>query len=305
MGVTELDTTPPEVQLISPGGGEDWTLGDVVTVIWRASDAAGVEAVELRLSHDGGASFDDVVASGLANTGFWNGSLGRTPGDAVLLQVRATDPAGNLGLARSEPFALRDRYAPGVDLAGGPPAGARLWPGDTVALSWQSADNVGVVAVDVELSCDGGLSWRPTSLVDRPASGNASWTVPDLACALARLRAAARDAAGNVGTDESAVFAIQGTTTGVPDPGRLALGPCIPNPFNPRAEIVFTLPAEGPVRLSVHDATGRRVRLLLDEPRPAGRHSVTWNARGVASGVYWVRADGPGGTAMIKVTLVR
>ena len=39
------------------------------TVVWTASDPSGVAAVELRLSHDGGASFPTVVAAGLANTG--------------------------------------------------------------------------------------------------------------------------------------------------------------------------------------------------------------------------------------------
>jgi hypothetical protein len=310
MGVDQLDTTPPVVQLLSPTGGEEWTLGDVVTVLWTASDASGIAAVELRLSLDGGLSFTKLVATGLANTGSWSGSLGGMPGESVALQVRAFDPEGNVGSARSDPFALRDRFAPGVALSGAPPAGALLLPGEPVALSWLTADNVGVVAVDIELSCDGGGTWSPTVLVDGPADGAATWTVPDLPCALARLRAVARDAAGNLGVDQSAVFTIQGSTTSVPDLQRLVLGPCIPNPFNPRAEIVFALPHAGPVRLSVHDAAGRRVRRLLDEPRSAGRQSVIWDGRdesgrGAASGVYWVRAEGPGGAAILKITLVR
>jgi hypothetical protein len=45
------------------------------------------------------------------------------------------------------------------------------------------------------------------------------------------------------------------------------------------------------VGLTVYDAAGRRVAQLLDEPREAGIHQVKWNARGVASGVYFVRLD--------------
>ncbi len=310
IGVTDLDVTPPAVDLVVPSGGEDWTLGDVVTVAWAASDPSGVAGVELRLSHDGGFTFPAVVVNGLPNTGSWTGSLGNVPGEAVVLQVLAFDAEGNVGIDTSLPFGLSDRYPPGVALSGGPLAGALLDPGDVVNVSWITADNVGVAAVDLELSCDGGATWSPTGIVGQPSTGGAVWTVPDLSCGLARLRAAARDAAGNVGGDMSAVFAINGSTTGIPDLTHLVLGPCIPNPFNPRAEIVFSLPHAGPTRLSVHDAAGRRLRSLLSEYRPAGRQSVIWNGRddggrGVASGVYWVRAEGPGGAAILKVTLVR
>jgi len=310
IGVVDLDVTPPSVQVIIPAGGEDWTLGDVVAVAWTASDAVGVVAVDLRLSHDGGATFPIRLAHGLANTGSWSGSLGTIPGAGVILKIEARDDEGNLGAATSSVFALTDRYAPGVALSGGPLAGVQLDPGDLVSFSWLTADNVGVMAVDLELSCDGGATWSATDVRDQPANGETVWTVPDMPCPLARLRVAARDAAGNVGWDQGAVFAINGGTTGVPDFTRLQLGPCIPNPFNPRAEIVFSLPAAGRVRLSVHDAAGRRVRVLLSEDRPAGRQSVIWdgrdgNGRGTASGVYWVRAEGPGGAAILKVTLIR
>ena len=77
-----------------------------------------------------------------------------------------------------------------------------------------------------------------------------------------------------------------------------------------RLPLLLSLPHAGLVRLSVHDAAGRRVRQLLAEHRPAGRQSVIWNGRdgagrNTASGVYWVRAEGPGGAAILKITLVR
>ena len=44
----------------------------------------------------------------------------------------------------------------------------------------------------------------------------------------------------------------------------------IPNPFNPRTVLSFALPAAGPVQLVVHDLTGRRLAVLVDEVRAAG-----------------------------------
>jgi len=324
IGVAELDRVPPAVTVLVPAGGEDWTYGDLQTVRWQASDAAGVVAVDLHLSRDGGATFDQTLATGLANSGAWSGSLRGGPGDGLRLRVRAHDPTGNTGSAVSAPFALSDRYPPAVVLDGAPAGGTVLAPGAAVALAWQAADNVGVTGVVVELSCDGGATWEPTGLGSdpfagvaapspgAPVSGAASWTVPDLPCGQAVLRAVALDAVGNAGTDASEAFAIRGTTTDASTPAldRLALGPCIPNPFNPRATIVYTLPAAGVVDLGVHDAAGRRLATLASGHRPAGRHEAVWDGRDragrpLASGVYWVRATGPGGAALLKITLVR
>ena len=60
-----------------------------------------------------------------------------------------------------------------------------------------------------------------------------------------------------------------------------------PNPFNPNTTIRYVLPAEMRVTILVHDVSGRVVATLLDDVRPAGAHQVTWNADGMASGVYF------------------
>ena len=64
-----------------------------------------------------------------------------------------------------------------------------------------------------------------------------------------------------------------------------------PNPFNPVTRIGFDLARGGDVRLHIYDATGRRVRTLVQEHLPARRHEAIWNGqddagRRVASGTY-------------------
>jgi len=60
-----------------------------------------------------------------------------------------------------------------------------------------------------------------------------------------------------------------------------------PNPFNPNTTIRYVLPSEMRVTIVVHDVSGRVVARLLDDVRPAGAHQITWNADGMASGVYF------------------
>jgi hypothetical protein len=88
------------------------------------------------------------------------------------------------------------------------------------------------------------------------------------------------------------------TTTGVGDtplPQSFALHANVPNPFNPITTISYDIPAGGAdVNISIFDVSGRLVRELVREHRPAGVSSAQWNGendRGqrVASGVYFYR----------------
>jgi hypothetical protein len=67
-----------------------------------------------------------------------------------------------------------------------------------------------------------------------------------------------------------------------------------PNPFNPSTLIRFTTSERARATLAVFDAAGHRVRTLVDQVTPAGRHEVAWDGRddkGVpqSSGVYFYR----------------
>lgn len=65
-----------------------------------------------------------------------------------------------------------------------------------------------------------------------------------------------------------------------------------PNPFNPETSIRYSLPRPSHVRIEVYNALGELVRILVDEKKTAGNHSVNWDGtdyqgRLVASGVYF------------------
>jgi hypothetical protein len=62
-----------------------------------------------------------------------------------------------------------------------------------------------------------------------------------------------------------------------------------PNPFNPGTMIPFALGRDGHVRLSVHDALGREVAVLVDEVRAAGRYEEYLDASSFQTGTYIYR----------------
>ena len=83
-----------------------------------------------------------------------------------------------------------------------------------------------------------------------------------------------------------------------------------PNPFNPSTTIAFATATSGPVRITIHDLTGARVRELVDESQPAGQHTAVWDGRTdtdqtAAAGVYLVRITTPHATDHGRVVMVK
>ncbi len=81
-----------------------------------------------------------------------------------------------------------------------------------------------------------------------------------------------------------------------PTPPALSLYQNFPNPFNPLTNIGYTLPRDSHVSIRIFDATGRLLRVLVDEYVKGGRQDVTWdgkddNGKAVASGVYFCRME--------------
>ncbi|MBU1651647.1 T9SS type A sorting domain-containing protein [bacterium] len=69
-------------------------------------------------------------------------------------------------------------------------------------------------------------------------------------------------------------------------PSNYSLEGAFPNPFNPTTAISYQLSALSHVNLSVYDVAGRKVAELVNGYRDAGLHEVTFDATGLASGVY-------------------
>ena len=74
-------------------------------------------------------------------------------------------------------------------------------------------------------------------------------------------------------------------------PKKFFLAQNYPNPFNPKTVIRWQVGATSAspahVELSVYNLLGQRVATLVSEKQKAGMHSIEWDARGMASGVYY------------------
>jgi hypothetical protein len=111
-----------------------------------------------------------------------------------------------------------------------------------------------------------------------------------------------------IGPKVNAFQAVNSVPTAVEEEGgapRLVLA-AAPNPAAGGSEIRFSLEEGSRVRLSLYDASGRRVRALVDGPLSAGPHRIAWDGRGesgaaVGAGVYLVKLETADATRTMKL----
>lgn len=78
-----------------------------------------------------------------------------------------------------------------------------------------------------------------------------------------------------------------------------------PNPFNPSTSIEFSLPTDGNVSIKVFDMTGKEVSSLIDGFKNKGVYSITFDASGLSSGIYFYELKTENFTATKKMMLIK
>ncbi len=125
------------------------------------------------------------------------------------------------------------------------------------------------------------------------------------------------DAAGNVyvtgasnGAGNDYVTIKYSSITGIQSnnnqiPLNYSLKQNYPNPFNPSTKIEFSLPADGNVKLSVYDISGREIQNLVDNYLNAGTYSIDFNASELSTGTYFYRLTSGSFNETKKMILVK
>ena len=111
---------------------------------------------------------------------------------------------------------------------------------------------------------------------------------------------------GGVGLDMITYYYVTGVANETEEgPNGFKLSQNYPNPFNPSTTINFTLPAATNVKLTVFNLLGQRIATLVDDSRSAGDYSVRFDARNLASGVYFYMLQAGDMTLQRKMTLIK
>lgn len=106
-----------------------------------------------------------------------------------------------------------------------------------------------------------------------------------------------------MGFNTTGLIAIE--NIGTMFPREFTLSQNYPNPFNPVTVINYQLPKASNVKLSIYDALGQNVNILVNESQNAGNHQIQWDARAFPSGVYFYRLEAGSFVSSKKMILIK
>lgn len=171
---------------------------------------------------------------------------------------------------------------------------------NTVRLGWQTVWELNNSGFEVEKSEDG-IVWNKAGFVRGNGTTNEpfSYAFTDLNLRTGRYyyRLKQIDYNGNFEFHNLA----QAVNIGKPINSEVYQN--FPNPFNPVTNISFALAEDSFVKLTVYDAAGREVKKLIDGTLAAGYNTLSFDASGIASGVYFYRLVSTGSTG-VKFTKI-
>jgi hypothetical protein len=185
--------------------------------------------------------------------------------------------------------------------------------GSTYDVTWSASDNVGITLTKILLSKDSGLTY-PDTLASGTLTSPWTWTVPDVDESACRIKVVCRDAANNVGSDQSnadfEIVSISGVPAVKAFPEEVALMQNRPSPFAAVTEIEFGLPKPERISLKIYAVDGRLVATLAEGVFPGGYHKAIWHGTdtkgaAVSAGMYFYRLETTEKALTRKVPVVR
>lgn len=92
---------------------------------------------------------------------------------------------------------------------------------------------------------------------------------------------------------------------GIQNPVNFQLLNNYPNPFNNQTKITFQLSQNENVELSIYNTIGQKIETLINTEYPAGIHTVGFNSKGLASGVYFYKLKTHSGVQVKQMMLLK
>ncbi|MEA3287223.1 MAG: FISUMP domain-containing protein [Candidatus Marinimicrobia bacterium] len=239
----QTDSLSPSVTLNFPEITEVPHNGDTLLVTWEASDNVGLDWAKLWFSSDGGESF--ILSDSLnANVGQVEWIAPDVISNSCILAIWVSDQAGNVSAdTLDSTFPIDDGTLPIITVLT-PTVSSTISEGDTLFVSWEASDNVGIEWFD--LYYYNSPSSPETSCFNIPASERSfAFEIPRPGVSdSAQIRIEVMDLAANINNDYSEYFSITDNTS-----PQISI-------LNPIAEQSYALAMVLPITLYNYDNVG-------------------------------------------------
>ncbi len=173
--------------------------------------------------------------------------------------------------------------------------------GKTVHLNWTTATEKNNSGFEIQRKTDG-RDWEVLGF----AAGKGTTTEPSDYSYYDNLTSSGsfKYRLKQIDFDGSYEFSDEISVNGVL-PAEYNLTQNYPNPFNPATSISFSLPKEQLVNITVYNSIGEKVITLTDRVMEEGSHIMTFDGRGLASGMYLLRMTSGSFSKTIKMNLLK
>lgn len=220
-----VDNVAPILSIIAPNSSTCWGTG-TQTISWTTSDVADATKhvwINASLSTNGGVSFTPIITNQEFAQGIQSSTYSFSAAGACVLQMTATDAAGNVCTAVTSPVF----YVIAAGTISGSittPAGSETWTGSssqtlaaTVSAGGSAINYMFVLSRDGTTTNTENITsgWQSKALVVGPNSITFPWTVAnDVVSSNCKILLYLKDCAGNIYLTTSNPFSI--TTTSRP-----------------------------------------------------------------------------------------
>lgn len=269
-------------------------------LLWYMNSPSAGLTFNLRYDHS--PTMDNpTVVPGLTNMYY---DLTNMPlGTIYYWQVQSTNGSVTSNWSTSATFVTWSGTWAVVPVAGSPVNNVQLTT-NAPQLSWFIPTGGNIAGYEVQYSDNPAF----TNAVTQQVSGTNFTVNSALQHKPYYWRVRSKNANGDFSVYSSLASFVPASPTGVDEtviPSEFALYQNYPNPFNPATTIRFSVPRESFVTLKVYDNTGTLVSSLVNDTKPAGEHSVSFNASGLASGIYFYRLETEGSAIAKKMILLK
>lgn len=182
--------------------------------------------------------------------------------------------------------------------------------GGEVTLSWPALTNIpeawGMTLTDLETGVSVDMKNSESYSFEIINSGK-SKAGPSMTILNPQPPQVERMAKGNE-TPRFTITVIANTTTSTEPadtPEGFALEQNYPNPFNPTTSIQYSVGKTGEVELAIYNVMGQQVETLVSGTKSAGTYRASWDASGMASGIYYYRLQSAGQVLTRQMTLIK
>ncbi|MFO7990705.1 MAG: Ser-Thr-rich GPI-anchored membrane family protein [Thermoplasmata archaeon] len=195
---------PPQIEITSPNGGENWAFGEDREITWTTTEMTNpISHVNLHYSVDNGNAWTEIAA-GEPDDGTYTWSVPNEDSDQCLVRGTVVDDQGLSGRDSSDAtFTITSSEPPSARVLS--PNGGEQWKaGEYHDITWSyTAGDGTVTTADLHYSSDGGGNWEEITTGLSASNESYNWRVPRDPSTTCLVRVTIHDDLGMSGQDES------------------------------------------------------------------------------------------------------